>query len=123
MEAENLLGYSVINGDTYFVAARRPYYNTGVNHVTFYRMDWLREVGYDHIPINREEYVDAMLKIMEAGICEHPGGGATFSAQGGFQVYATREFPMDELEWAMYGDFSIPAMGWEPRQGSHSPRQ
>ena len=114
MEAENLLGYSVINGDTYFVAARRPYYNTGVNHVTFYRMDWLREVGYDHIPINREEYVDAMLKIMEAGICEHPGGGATFSAQGGFQVYATREFPMDELEWAMYGDFSIPAMGWEP---------
>lgn len=114
MEAEKQLVYSEINGDTYFVTAKRPYYNTGVNFVTFYRMDWLRQVGYDHIPVGREEYLDAMQKIMDAGIAEHPGGGATFSAQGGFQVYGTREFPMDEREWAMYGDFSVPAMGWEP---------
>ena len=77
-------------------------------------MDWLRQVGYDHIPVGRTEYLDAMQKIMDAGIADHPGGGATFSAQGGFQVYGTREFPMDEREWAMYGDFSVPAMGWEP---------
>ena len=55
-----------------------------------------------------------MLKIKEAGIAEYPGGGASFSANSGFQVYATRSLPMSELEWAMYGDFSVPAMGWEP---------
>ena len=114
MVDNDLLQYSTINDDTYFVEAWRPYAATTVNFVTFYRMDWLRQVGYDHIPVGREEYLDAMQKIMDAGIAEHPGGGATFSAQGGFQVYGTREFPMDEREWAMYGDFQIPAMGWEP---------
>ena len=46
-------------------------------------MDWLEEVGYDHIPLNREEYLDAMQKIMDAGIAEHPGGGSQYQSQGG----------------------------------------
>lgn len=114
MEKNGYLTYTAIAGEDYFVMAERPYAATSVNYVTFYRMDWLEAVGYDHIPVGREEWLDAMLKIKEAGICEYPAGGATFSANTGFQVYATRTLPMDELEWAMYGDFSIPAMGWEP---------
>ena len=108
------LSYTAIGGDDYFVMAERPYSATNVNWTVFYRMDWLEAVGYDHIPVGREEYVDAMLKIKEAGLCEYPGGGAAFSAQTGYQVYNTRSLPMNELEWAMYGDFSVPAMGWAP---------
>lgn len=114
MEDNGYLTYTAIAGDDYFVMAQRPYAATAVNFVTFYRMDWLEAVGYDHIPVGRTEWLDAMTKIKEAGIAEHPAGGATFSANGGFQVYGTRELPMSELEWAMYGDFSIPAMGWAP---------
>lgn len=108
------LSYTAIGGEDYFVMAERPYSATNVNWTTFYRWDWLQAVGYDHIPVGREEYLDAMLKIKAAGLCEYPGGGAAFSANSGYQVYATRSLPMDELEWAMYGDFSVPAMGWEP---------
>ena len=108
------LGYTAIGGEDFFVMAERPYSATNVNFSTFVRMDWLEAVGYDHIPVGREEYKDAMLKIKAAGLAEYPGGGAAFSAQSGYQVYATRDLPMSELEWAMYGDFSVPAMGWEP---------
>jgi len=114
MEKNGHLTYTAIAGEDYFVMAERPYAATSVNWVNFYRMDWLKAVGYDHIPIGREEYKDAMLKIKAAGLAEYPGGGAAFAANTGFQVYNTRSLPMSELEWAMYGDFSIPAMGWAP---------
>lgn len=113
MVRNNQLVYTEMNNERYFVLAERPYYNTTPNFVTFYRMDWLRQVGYDHIPLNREEYLDAMQKIMDAGICEHPGGGAMFEAKGGEQTYDTRDFPLNEEEWAMYGDFNIPSLSWE----------
>ncbi|MDE6517466.1 MAG: extracellular solute-binding protein, partial [Acetatifactor sp.] len=113
MVENDQIGYTLMNDERYFVLAERPYYNTTPNFITFFRMDWLEEVGYDHIPLNREEYLDAMQKIMDAGIAEHPGGGSQYQSQGGEQVYSTREFPMNEEEWAMYGDFNIPAMGWE----------
>lgn len=113
MVENDQIGYTLMNDERYFVLAERPYYNTTPNFITFFRMDWLEEVGYDHIPLNREEYLDAMQKIMDAGIAEHPGGGSQYQSQGGEQVYSTRQFPMNEEEWAMYGDFNIPAMGWE----------
>ncbi len=113
MVENDQIGYTMMNDERYFVLAERPYYNTTPNFITFFRMDWLEEVGYDHIPLNREEYLDAMQKIMDAGIAEHPGGGSQYQSQGGEQVYSTRQFPMNEEEWAMYGDFNIPAMGWE----------
>ena len=112
MVENNQLVYTELNDEKYFVLAERPYYNTTPNFVTFYRLDWLEQVGYDHIPLDRGEYLDAMQKIMDAGIAEHPGGGAMFSTQGGEQVYSTRSFPLDEEEWAMYGDFNIPSMSW-----------
>lgn len=113
MVKNNQLVYTEMNDQCYFVLAERPYYNTTPNFITFVRMDWLRQVGYDHIPLNREEYLDAMQKIMKAGIAEHPGGGAMFDSKGGEQVYGNRDFPLDEEEWVMYGDFNIPSVSWE----------
>ena len=78
MEKNGHLTYTAIAGEDYFVMAERPYAATSVNWVNFYRMDWLKAVGYDHIPIGREEYKDAMLKIKAAGLAEYPGGGAAF---------------------------------------------
>lgn len=110
------LSYSVMNGETYFALAYRPYYNCGYTFQTFVRMDWLRAVGYDHVPANREELVDAFTKMQEAGICEHPLGGAMIPSVGADQNYAYRTYPQDETEWAMYGDVSIPALSWEPNR-------
>ncbi len=117
MVENDQLQYSAINGETYFVFAERPYYNTNYSYQTFVRMDWLEEVGYDHVPATREEYVDAMTKIMEAGLCEHPGGDQQMlTGVGSDQNHAYRTLPMDETEWAMYGDYNIPSLGWEPNK-------
>lgn len=116
MVDNNQLGYTQLNGKTYFALAERPYYNTNYTFVTFVRMDWLEQVGYDHIPATRAEYLDAMKKIMDAGICEHPGGGAMVDGLGSDQNYAYRTYPMNEEEWAMYGDYSIVSLGWEPNK-------
>jgi len=113
----DLIKYSTMDDDTYFVLAERPYYNTNYTFMTWYRMDWLEQVGYDHIPANRKEYLDAMQKIMDAGIAEHPGGGAMTSGTAGMdQNYAYREYPTNEEEWVMYGDYAIPSLGWEPNK-------
>ena len=65
MVENNQLGYTDINGETYFVLSERPYYNTTYTYVTFVRMDWLRAVGYDHVPASYEEDVDAINKIID----------------------------------------------------------
>ena len=46
----NQLQYSTMDGETYFVFAERPYSDTGYSWQVFVRMDWLEEVGYDHVP-------------------------------------------------------------------------
>ena len=56
MVDNNQLGYTDINGKTYFVLTERPYYNTTFAFANFVRMDWLRQVGYDHVPQNYEEH-------------------------------------------------------------------
>ena len=112
MVDNNQLTYTKINGQTYFVAALRPYYDTSYTFQTFVRMDWLRQVGYDYIPQTREDYLDAMTKIQEAGIAEHPAGGTMVTGVGSDQNYSYRTWPLDEAEWAMYGDYNIPSLGW-----------
>ncbi|MBR4501599.1 MAG: sugar ABC transporter substrate-binding protein [Clostridia bacterium] len=116
MVANNQLTFTQINGDTYFVAAFRPYYDTTYTFQSFVRMDWLEAVGYDHVPVTRAEYLDAMTKIMEAGIAEHPGGGTMITGVGSDQNYKFRTWPLDEKEWAMYGDYNIPSLGWAPNK-------
>lgn len=111
------LGYTKMNDNTFFVVAERPYYNTNYTFVTWYRMDWLKQVGYDHIPATRAEYVDAMTKIQKAGISAHPAGGSMTTGTAGVdQNYAYRQYPTDEKEWAMYGDYAIPSLGWDPNK-------
>ena len=112
----NQLQYSTMDGETYFVFAESPYSDTGYSWQVFVRMDWLEEVGYDHVPTTREEYLDAMQKIMDAGICEHPGGGSMLTGLGSDQNDGFRTMPFDEKEWAVYGDYNIVAMSWEPNK-------
>lgn len=107
------IGYSKMNGETYFALAYRPYYNTGYTFQTFVRMDWLKQVGYDHVPETRAEYVDAMKKIQDAGLSKNPKGGAMVTGVGSDQNYAYRSFPLDEADWAAWGDVNIPALGHE----------
>lgn len=107
------LQYSAMEDETYFVFAERPYSDTNYSYQVFVRMDWLEQVGYDHVPATREEYLDAMQKIMDAGICEHPDGAWMLTGNAGpDQNDAFRTYPLDEREWAMYGDYNIVAMSW-----------
>lgn len=110
------LDYTKMGDDVYFALAERPYADTNYSYVEFVRMDWLEEVGYDHVPMLRSEYVDAMKKIQDAGIAKHPGGAPMVTGVGSDQNYAYRDFPTDETEWAMYGDVNIPSLGWEPNR-------
>jgi len=114
MVEHNQLTYTQINGETYFAAAYRPYYDTTYTFQNFVRMDWLKQVGYDHVPVTTTEYNEAMQKIKDAGIAEHPAGGVMISGVGADQNYQWRTWPLDEKEWAMYGDYNIPSLGWEP---------
>ena len=108
------LQYSAMEDETYFVFAERPYSDTNYSYQVFVRMDWLEQVGYDHVPATREEYLDAMQKIMDAGICEHPDGAWMLTGNAGpDQNDAFRTYPLDEREWAMYGDYNIVAMSWD----------
>lgn len=115
MVDNNQLGYTDINGETYFVLTERPYYNTTFTYATFVRMDWLRQVGYDHVPQNYAEYVDAMNKIIEAGICEHPvADGIPTSAY--IANFGFRDFPVDETEWAIHSSLGTPCFTWYPTE-------
>lgn len=115
MEENNQLGYTDINGETYFVLSERPYYNTTYTFATFVRMDWLRQVGYDHVPTSYEEKKDAINKIIEAGICEHPMGlGIPTAAY--IQNFGFRDDPVDEAEWAMHSSLGTPGMPWYPTE-------
>lgn len=116
MVDNNQLIYTTLGEDTYFAMAERPYYNSNYRWQTWVRMDWLKEVGYDHVPATYEEYIDAMTKIKEAGICEYPAGGQMVTGVGSDQNQGYRTYPMDEAEWAMYGDYNIPALGWAPNK-------
>lgn len=105
--------YTEMNGERYFVLAERPYYNTGYTYVTFYRKDWLDEVGYSEYPETWEEQKALYTALQEAGISEHPLGGHMITGAGVDQNYAFRTFPLNEANWAAYGDYAIPALGDE----------
>ena len=118
MVDNNQLGYTDINGKTYFVLTERPYYNTTFTFVNFVRMDWLRKVGYDHVPQNYEEQKDALNKMIEAGLTTNPLSTgiptAAYIANFGY-----RDFPVTdegEKEWAMHSSLGTPSFAWYPTQ-------
>ena len=106
------LNYTDVSGGTYFVLSERPYYDTTYTYATFVRMDWLKKVGYDHVPTSYAEYTDALDKIVKAGLTKQPVGislpTAAYVANFGF-----RDFPVNEEEWAMHSSLGTASLSWE----------
>ena len=111
MVADNQIPYTTMNGDTYYCLAERPDYQSTYSFQTFVRMDWLKAVGYDHVPVTRKEYLDAMQKIMDKGLSKHPLGGAMITGQGADQDYFYRDFPQNEEDWAKYSSVTTYSLG------------
>ena len=111
MVDNNQLGYTDINGETYFVLTERPYYNTTFAYVTMYRQDWLDALGLP-APTNYEEY-SAAVKAVKEKYAEVPLGlGIPKSAY--VANFAYRDFPVDEAEWAMHSSLGTPSFSWYP---------
>lgn len=107
------LGYTDIGDGTYFVLSERPYYDTTYTYATFVRMDWLRKVGYNHVPTSYAEYTDALTKIVDAGLTKQPIGislpTSAYAANFNF-----RNYPVNEEEWAMHSSLGTASLSWEP---------
>lgn len=114
MVRNNQLGYTDINGKTYFVLSERPYYNTTFTYVTFVRMDWLRKVGYDHVPKSYAEYTDAIDKIIAAGLTDIPPIGKCLPTAAYITNFGYRDYPVNEEEWIMHSSLGTPGFPWEP---------
>ncbi len=114
MVENNQLNYTDINGETYFVLSERPYYNTTYTYATFVRMDWLRKVGYDHVPASYEEHVDAITKIIEAGLTDQAPLSLGIPTAAYVQNFAYRAIPVNEAEWAQHSSLGTASLSWEP---------
>lgn len=77
-------------------------------------MDWLRQVGYDHVPANYAEQVDAINKIIEAGLTDQAPLGLGLPASAYVPNFAFRDIPVDEAEWAMHSSLGTASLSWEP---------
>lgn len=111
MVDEELTSYTEYDGDTYFILGKRPYWNTTYSFVTFYRADWLEELGYDSYPATYAELKELYQKLVDGGYCKYPAGGSKVAGAGVDQNYGFRTYPQDELEWATMGNYQIPALG------------
>ncbi|TAH65846.1 MAG: extracellular solute-binding protein [Anaerolineaceae bacterium] len=109
----NQLNYTKINGEDYFILAERPYYNTTYTFINMVRMDWLEQVGYDHVPANYDEYCDAMQKIIDAGIAEHPQGGKMIT-EAYVPNFGFRDYPVNDEDWAMHSSLGTASLSWGP---------
>ncbi len=107
------LGYTDINGETYFVLSERPYYNTTFTYATFVRMDWLRQIGYDHVPATYAEQLDALEKIKAVGL-GNPLLGKRLPDLAYVVNFAYRDFPVSETEWAQHSSLGTASLPWEP---------
>lgn len=114
MEAEGQMAYTEMNGETYFVLANRPNWANGFNFQQFYRKDWLEEVGYDSYPTTHSEWLDAMTKIKDAGLSDHPAGGTMIPSQGADLPWTFLDFPINEEEWVSHISAVIPSLSFEP---------
>ncbi len=114
MVKNNQLGYTDINGKTYFVLSERPYYNTTFTYVNFVRMDWLRKVGYDKVPESYADFCDAVDKIMKAGLTDIPPIGKWLPTSAYVTNFGFRDIPVNEEEWAMHSSLGTASLSWEP---------
>lgn len=103
---------TALNGVTYFALAERPYWNNTYNYATFYRADWLEQLGLSY-PTTFAETLEVYKAIKDAGLCDYPAGGSKVTGAGVDQNYGFRTYPQDEYEWATTGDYAIPALSTE----------
>jgi putative aldouronate transport system substrate-binding protein len=111
MVDNNQLGYTDMNGETFFVLSERPYYNTTYTHATFVRKDWLDAVGKG-IPQNYKEYTEAIDAIMAAGLTDQAPIGLSLPTSAYVGNFAFRDFPVDEAEWAMHSSLGTASLSW-----------
>ncbi|HML47783.1 MAG TPA: extracellular solute-binding protein [Clostridia bacterium] len=116
MVDHNQLGYTDINGETYFVLSERPYYNTPYTFYTYVRMDWLEAVGITEVPKSYEEHKAAINAIIAAGLTDQAPlplslPGAAYIANFGY-----RDIPVNEAEWAMHSSLGTPCFPWYPTE-------
>ena len=114
MVDNNQLGYTKLGGEDYFVLTERPYYNTTYTFVTFCRMDWLRAVGYDHVPASYAEFSDAIDKIVAAGLTDQAPLGLGLPSAAYVQNFSFRDDPVNEAEWAQHSSLGTASLSWEP---------
>lgn len=116
MVENNQLGYTDINGETYFVLSERPYYNTTYTYITYVRMDWLRAVGYDHVPASYQEHKDAINKIIEAGLTDQAPLGLGIPSAAYVANFAYHDAELVESEWAQHCSLGTASMTWKPTE-------
>lgn len=114
MVKNNQLGYTDINGKTYFVLTERPYYNTTFTYATFVRMDWLKKVGYTKVPQSYAEFTDAIDKIMKAGLTDIGPVFKWLPNAAYVQNFGYRDIPVKEEEWIMHSSLGTASLSWEP---------
>ncbi len=112
MVENNQLGYTDINGETYFVLSERPYYNTTYTYITVVRMDWLKAVGYDHVPTSYAEHQDAITKIIEAGLTDTAPLGLSLPTSAYVQNFPYRDNAVSEAEWVQHSSLGTPSLSW-----------
>ena len=101
-----------LGGLHYFAPALRQYWDTDYAYVTFYRKDWHREAGIE-LFTSWDEYVHTLERFKELGI--NDGWPVHFDTvynrvQITYNINAEGSWPVDELEWVMYSDISIPPL-------------
>ena len=116
MVENNQLGYTAMNGENYFVLSERPYYNTNYTYYTFVRMDWLRAVGYDHVPASYAEQVDAINKIINAGLTDQAPLGLGVPSAAYVANFAYHDADLVESEWAQHCSLGTASMTWKPTE-------
>lgn len=116
MVDNNIDGYTKLDGEDYLCLGTRPYGNTNYTWITWYRQDWLDQIGVSEYPVTASDKLEVYAKLVEAGIAEHPAGGTKVAGAGADQNYSWRDYPQDELTWATTGDYQIPALSTEAQK-------
>ncbi|MDR1643404.1 MAG: extracellular solute-binding protein [Clostridiales bacterium] len=106
------LGYTDINGKTYFVLSERPYYNTTFTYASFIRLDWIEQLGLS-MPKNYAEYTNLVDKIIEAKLTDIAPLGLGLPSSAYAQNYYFRNQPVDETEWAIHSSLGTASLPWE----------
>ncbi|MDR1569129.1 MAG: extracellular solute-binding protein [Oscillospiraceae bacterium] len=116
MVDHNQLGYTDINGETYFVLSERPYYDTPFTYYTFVRMDWLEQVGFTSVPKSYEETQQAINAIIAAGLTDIAPLPLALPASAYVENFPFRDIPVDEAEWVQHSSLGTASLGWYPTE-------